>query len=66
MNTRKRGFPVVATLLAAALVWCWFGLRATGERMRCEDALIAEIDRKCPGWSDDCARAVERSREPCR
>ena len=66
MNTRKRGFPVVATLLAAALVWCWFGLRATAERMKCEDALIAEIDRKCPSWGDDCARAVERAHEPCR
>ena len=47
MNTRKRGFPVVATLLAAALVWCWFGLRATSERMECEDALGAEFDRSC-------------------
>ena len=47
MDTRKRGFPVVATLLAIALVWCWFGLRATAERMDCEDALRAEIASAC-------------------
>lgn len=67
-NTRrKRRFPIKSLLFLAALAFCWITLRESDERIKREDAQVAEIVRRCHGVrsyhpsfiSADCKRALQ-------
>ena len=64
----RRKFPIKSTLLlAAVLAFCWITLRESNERIKREDAQVAEIARRCHGVrsyhpsfiSADCKRALQ-------
>ena len=55
-TTRRRRIVKLALLLAA-LAFCWTTLKQASERIKCQDARIAEMAR-CPP-SSDCHRPIE-------